>query len=266
MADPETQVDDLRPNYVRSFVRQEVKAINRDMREVTHQITTSAVDRAGDIVESGGAQVANFLKNPVVMADHGYSIERVIGKAITIDVSEKSIVATTRFRDTMLADEAFRLAQEGLGGWSIGFQPMVSHTLQDGAKMDCKTCKKRYAALAEGKSPGDYVPGGYSRHFMSWDLLEYSSVAIPMNQDIVNNAIARGLVSRENAHMFFCSITPEPAVATAAALGPTVEAVEMHPVLANALRRADGRIGKQFALASVERAVREALEKIHGPQ
>jgi len=256
--------EDLCPNYVRSFVQQEVKGVDIQKREITHQITTGAVDRAGDVVESGGAQVVNFLKNPVVMADHSYSIEKIIGKAISIEVSPKGITATTRFRDTMLADEAFRIAQEGIGGWSIGFQPMDSHSLQDGAKSGCKTCKSRFAALAEGKSPGEYVPGAYSRHFMSWDLLEYSSVAIPMNQDIVNNAIQRGLVSRENAPVFFRSITPEPTTEVVAAQGPTVEAVELHPVLANALKRAEGRSHRLFALAAVERATREALEKIHG--
>jgi len=42
----ETQAEDLCPNYVRSFVHQEVKGVDASRREVTHQITTDSVDRA----------------------------------------------------------------------------------------------------------------------------------------------------------------------------------------------------------------------------
>jgi hypothetical protein len=44
----------------------EVKAINRDEREVLHLISTKARDRGGDIVEPKGAVLKNFKRNPVV--------------------------------------------------------------------------------------------------------------------------------------------------------------------------------------------------------
>jgi hypothetical protein len=256
---PAPVADDFAPNYVRAFVEQEVKGIDEPSRAVTHLITTNAVDRMGDIVEPKGALLDNFRKNPVVLANHNYGIESVIGRASEIKITKDGIVSTTIFRDTPLADAAYRLAKEKLGGWSIGFRPTDSHTIEAGARDGCKTCKTRFASMVSGKAPGEYVPGAWTRHFVGWEMLEYSSVAIPANQDIVNNAITRGLVSRENVDRFFVrSITPTPAGKPAAAQGPTANAVELHPVLAKALRRTSVR----FAYAEMVRALGITLENV----
>jgi hypothetical protein len=269
--------DDVIPPYVRMFAGQEIKAVDESARAVTHLITTGAIDRMGDIVEPGGAELANFQRNPVVMANHSYDIRDVIGRATNLKVSKDGITATTVFRDTPLADAAYKLTREKLGGWSIGFRPTDSHSVKDGASAGCKSCKARWEEMTKGKGPGEYVPNSWSRHYTGWEMLEYSNVVIPANQEIVNNALARGLVTRELVPQFFNvapelqaavqrevprSITPEPA--KPAAPGPNAEAVEQHPVLANALKCANVRISKRFALAAVERATRDALEKIHG--
>lgn len=172
-------------NYVRAFCSQVVKAKNDAEREILHLITSASVDRYGDIVEPGGAQLENFLKNPIVMVDHDYRTERVIGKAVALTVEGDGIVARTRFRDTPLAREAYALAAEGLGGWSIGFRPIEYDSRQE-----------------KGKTLGF--------RFKKWELLEYSMVPIPANQDAVMNAIQRGFVTQEHAASFFSVSPSEP--------------------------------------------------------
>jgi len=185
----------------------EVKNIDSERKTVRHLITTNSIDRAGDIVEPKGADLENYSKNPVVMADHGYSIRDIIGTATDIKVSNHNIESTTAFGSAGLGPEAFALVEAKMArAFSIGFRSKDHHSVREGAKAGCKLCKKRFkdaqdqAEVQQGLD-GDYV---YVRglHFLEWEMLEYSLVAIPMNQDIVANAIKRGL-SPEHVSKFF---------------------------------------------------------------
>lgn len=263
---PTVQADGIVPPYVRVFAGQEVKAVDEASRSVTHLITTGAIDRMGDIVEPSGAALENFQKNPVVLANHSYRIEDVIGRATDIRVGKDGITATTQFRETPLADAAYKLTRERLGGWSIGFRPTDSHSVKDGSASGCKSCKRRWEDLTKGKEPGEYVSGGWARHYTTWEMLEYSSVAIPANQEIVNNAVSRGLVAREMVPQFFNvsehSITPEPA--KSAAPGPKVEAVELHPVLVQALSFSIKATKQRLDVLAASEQIRKAKEMIDG--
>lgn len=179
--DPECSPDEVYevPVCVRSFCATTVKAINKAEREVAHVITTANPDRVGDIVEAAGADMAHFLKHPVVVRDHSYKIEDIIGRAITLTVEEGGIFARTKYRDTPLGRDAFNLVAEGLGAWSIGFRPIS------------------FKAMKDEKG----ITKGF--RFTKWELLEYSQVAIPMNPDAVQNAVTRGWVSSENVTKFF---------------------------------------------------------------
>jgi HK97 family phage prohead protease len=173
-------IDDvLVPNYIRSMCATTIKVVNKAEREVGHLITTVNPDRVGDVVEASGADLANYLRHPVVMADHSYSIERIIGRATALTVDEKGIFARTKYRDTPLAKDAFNLAAEGLGAWSIGFRPIS------------------FKAMKDEKG----ITKGF--RFTKWEMLEYSQVAIPMNADAVQNALSKGWVSPENIKTFF---------------------------------------------------------------
>jgi HK97 family phage prohead protease len=166
-------------NYQRAVVNPELKASNAETQEVAHLISTASIDRGGDIVEPGGVDLANFLRNPVVMRNHSYQTQDIIGKATSISVEKDGIWARTTFRDTEVGREAFALSKEGLGGWSIGFRPI------------------EYESIKDDK--------GHHRgvHFKTWELLEYSQVPIPMNADAVQSAVQRGLVSEANVNLFF---------------------------------------------------------------
>lgn len=233
------------PNVIKAFVTQEVKAVNAASREILHLITNATVDRAGDIVEPKGAEIANFMRNPIVMADHGHTIDKVVGHAMSIEVSDKGISARTKFRDTPLGREAFALAKEGLGGWSIGFRPINF----DPIKTDT------------GKTKGF--------QFKQWELLEYSIVAIPCNPDVVQNAITRGLISKELSRVFFDPIEePKPTVEAVAGDGPTVEAPKSEVQLtlrgkeAGAAIEAAKRMALSTAIPEMESRIAAALRSL----
>jgi HK97 family phage prohead protease len=223
--DPEC---DAVPSCVRAFCATTIKAVNKEQREVAHLITTKNPDRVGDVVEAGGADLANYLRHPVVMANHSYRIEDVIGRAVSLQIDDDGIFARTKYRDTPLGRDAFNLAAEGLGAWSIGFRPI------------------KFAAMKDEKG----ITKGF--RFTKWELLEYSQVAIPMNADAVQNAITRGFVSAENAKTFFRTEEPvEPA--EAAPQGANVEQVLVRRVNPAALKSSLRAIGA--TLLSFEAAI-----------
>lgn len=223
------------PTLVKAFCETSIKAINKDAREILHLITNARVDRVGDIVRPKGADVSDYIKNPVVMANHDYKIENVIGRAVSIEVTDDGIYARTQFRDTPLAKEAFALAAEGLGGWSIGFQPVEFDSVRD----------------EKGKARGF--------DFKKWKLHEYSLVAIPMNPDIVQGLMQRGLVTEANVRQFFTVDEPEPS--TEAAPEPKAEAkstVPPHPALVALLKRTE----RTIAIASAADRIRRTLGEL----
>jgi hypothetical protein len=193
-----------RPAHFATFVP-DVKAVDVTTRSVTHLITNDSWDRAGDTIDEDGWEFDDYKRNPVVMADHRYSIFSVIGVNTAIDKGKGGVYATTRFDDQGLGAEAFRLHTAGLvRAWSVGFNSRKGHSINDGAKAKCPTCvKRRKAELARIGGEGEdfvYIRGW---HFLEQALLEYSLVAVPCNQDIVSNAIREGLVAKAHAGLFF---------------------------------------------------------------
>lgn len=132
-------------------------------------ITTGSADRDRDRVSPTGAILDNYLKNPVVMWGHSYSNPAdVIGRATNLEVSETGIVADFELRpaaNDFDPQNVVRLLWDG--GWvrtaSIGFQPVDAQ-------------------------PNDL--GGLD--YKTWELLEFSLVPIPANQDALRLA-AKGL-------------------------------------------------------------------------
>jgi len=170
----------------------EAKAISIDVdrRRITHVISTGRLDRGNRMVEPSGWNLANFKRAPRVLADHDYSIERVIGTGHDVKVADvprigKALIATTQFAEEGLGEVAFRLASTGIvNSWSVGWVGLKSHRI--GELDDCEACQK--ASNVE-----------WGQHFVTQELLEYSLVAIPANPDAVNGLMAAGLVSKAAA-------------------------------------------------------------------
>lgn len=46
--------------------------------------STEDIDRSGEIIKVAGWDWENFMKNPVIIANHVYKIENIVGKATKI--------------------------------------------------------------------------------------------------------------------------------------------------------------------------------------
>lgn len=129
-------------------------------------ISTPSVDRDRDRVMPGGAQIDNYMRNPVVQWGHQYDAPwTTIGKTTALQISPEGIIAEFELRPA--ANDAdpqniVRLLWEG--GWirsaSVGFIPSDA-------------------------SPNSV--GGMD--FNQWQLLEFSLVPIPANQDAIRLAM-----------------------------------------------------------------------------
>ena len=98
-------------------------AISIDVEERTIEVvmTTRDVDRDGDIVETKGIELKNFLENPVVLWAHNASLPP-IGKILDIVQEDTLMRGTVKFASTPMAEEIFQLYVGGfLKTWSIGF-------------------------------------------------------------------------------------------------------------------------------------------------
>jgi HK97 family phage prohead protease len=129
-------------------------------------INTAGLDRDHDRVLPIGAKIDNYLRNPIVQWGHDYrSPWATIGKTTSLEVSPEGIIADFELRPAANESDPqniIRLLWEG--GWvrtaSIGFMPVKA-------------------------KPNDM--GGTD--FEEWELLEWSVVSVPSNQDALRLAL-----------------------------------------------------------------------------
>ncbi len=128
-------------------------------------ISTAGCDRDRDRVMPRGAVLDNYLKNPVVMWGHSYySPADVIGRTVNLETNDGGVVADFELRPAANDQDPqniVRLLWDG--GWvrtaSIGFRPIEMQ-------------------------PNEF--GG--NDITAWELLEWSLVPIPANQDALRLA------------------------------------------------------------------------------
>jgi len=139
-------------------------------RKLRVTIATGSRDRHGDILEPGGAQIAAYLKNPVVLWAHEYK-KLPIGRCTSLVRDGAALKAEILFAPTEFAKEVLNLYARGfLRAWSVGFLPLEWDVIEN----------------KDGKF------GGY--HVRSWELIELSAVPVPANADALTDALQKGLV------------------------------------------------------------------------
>ncbi|MBI5401848.1 MAG: HK97 family phage prohead protease [Ignavibacteriae bacterium] len=149
----------------KNFIITEKSFNDKDMT-ITHYISTVTPDRFGDIVNPFGMDADNFRKNPIVLFGHSHNARtNIIGKNILLAPDDFGVKAMTKFADTSAGKDIYNLNKEGyLNAWSIGFIPK----------------KTKIQNTTVNNQPGTY------NIIDEWELLEYSSVAIPANPDALN--------------------------------------------------------------------------------
>jgi hypothetical protein len=133
--------------------------------------STEDYDRVGDKMYMSGAKIQNYLKNPVILANHNYGDSEkptCIGKALSVVIQNSQLIFKIQFADTDNGREWFYLYSNGyMKASSIGFIPL------------------QY----KGNDQGGY-------DFIEWELLELSLVAVPCNPNAVQRAFNEGKISK----------------------------------------------------------------------
>jgi len=153
-------------------------------RTALARISTTSVDRDGDVLLPSGLMAEEYRRNPVVLMQH--DPDRVLGRATNLRTTSNAVMAQVQFAErpdslpTNLEwppDTVLSLLQQGvLNGFSVGF------SIPPGGR--------REATAKDVERFGDNVRSVVTR----WNLLEFSVVSIPANQDALLVAVSKGLV------------------------------------------------------------------------
>ncbi len=142
-------------------------------RSVQFTISKEVVDRTGDILRAGGVDFSNYMKNPVFLSFHN-SREFPLGKVTKFWVEGNAVKAIVYFptieelssdpaqasEKAKLVDFTYHCYKTGmLNAVSVGFIPLEWTETKDGYDIT------------------------------KWELLEFSAVAVPANQDAIAEAV-----------------------------------------------------------------------------
>lgn len=142
-------------------------------RSVQFTISKEVVDRDGDILRAGGVDFTNYMKNPVFLSFHN-SREFPLGKVTKFWVEGNAVKAIVYFptieelstdpaqasEKAKLVDFTYHCYKTGmLNAVSVGFKPLEWTETKDGYDIT------------------------------KWELLEFSAVAVPANQDAIAEAV-----------------------------------------------------------------------------
>ena len=83
----EEKINELK-SLISSFDIKEVKQ-GRTFRVVA---STEDSDRSWEIIKAAWWDYSNFMKNPVIIANHVYKIENIVGKATDIYVKDNQLI------------------------------------------------------------------------------------------------------------------------------------------------------------------------------
>jgi phage head maturation protease len=151
-------------------------------RAIVARISTTSVDRDGDVILPSGLDSKNFEKNPVVLMMHNNQ-KLPLGRAMGIERQPDAVIAKAQMerRPPTLPpgiewppDTVLDLFKQGAPlGFSVGFR--------------IKDSGARAATVKDRRRFGD----GVQRVITQWELLEFSVVPIPSNQDSLLMAVSK---------------------------------------------------------------------------
>ena len=158
-------------------IKSEIKTdiVTKDLgdRSVQFTISKEVVDRDGDILRAGGVDFTNYMKNPVFLGFHN-SHDFPLGKVTKFWVEGDSVKAIVYFptleelsSDPALASEKAKLIDFSYYAYKNGLMNAVS----------------------VGFIPLEWTETKTGYDITKWELLEFSAVAVPANQDAIAEAV-----------------------------------------------------------------------------
>ena len=155
--------------------KKDLSTITEDMgnRTVRFTISKEVVDRDGDILRASGVDFTNYMKNPVFLSFHN-SREFPLGKVTRFWVEGNSVKADVYFptieelsTNPEQASEKAKLVDFTYNCYKTGMLNAVS----------------------VGFIPLEWVETENGFDILKWELLEFSAVAVPANQDAIAEAV-----------------------------------------------------------------------------
>lgn len=150
-----------------------VKAEEIAERTVQFTISKEVEDRDGDILRASGCDFTNYMKNPVFCSFHN-TREFPLGKVTKFWVEGKSVKATVYFP-------------------TIEELSTKPEQASEKAKLTdfCYHCYKTgmLNAVSVGFIPLEWTETKNGFDITKWELLEFSAVAVPANQDAIAEAV-----------------------------------------------------------------------------
>lgn len=156
-------------------------------RRVLFTISKEVIDRDGDILRANGCDLTNYLKNKVFLGFHN-SRDFPLGKTEDIWIEADRVKAIVYFPTVE----------------ELSSDP---NNASEKAKL-CDFCYHCYKtgmlnAVSVGFIPLEWIETEKGFDILKWELLEFSAVAVPANQDAIAEAVksfgdefAKGLVSK----------------------------------------------------------------------
>lgn len=168
--------------------RKELPIETKDLgdRRVLFTISKEVIDRDGDILRANGCDLTNYLKNKVFLGFHN-SRDFPLGKTEDIWIEADRVKAIVYFPTVE----------------ELSSDP---NNASEKAKL-CDFCYHCYKtgmlnAVSVGFIPLEWIEIEKGFDILKWELLEFSAVAVPANQDAIAEAVksfgdefAKGLVS-----------------------------------------------------------------------
>ena len=153
----------MKTKKIQKVYRAEIKSIDVANHLVTAMVSSRSVDRDGEIVtpEAINKRINLYMAHPILLSSHRYDdLMKQIGKAEDVKFSPDGVTATFKYfvgQGNPEADWAFKLAQNGVAAYSIGF---MAHSWED-----------------------KQLDGQIYREFTDVELVEISQVLVPSNRD-----------------------------------------------------------------------------------
>lgn len=142
-------------------------------RTVIFTISKEVVDRDGDILRASGVDFTNYMKNPVFLSFHN-SHEFPLGKVLRFWVENDSVKAEVYF--PTIAELSSDLENVSEKAKLVDF---TYHCYKTGM----------LNAVSVGFIPTEYKETRTGFDVIKWELLEFSAVAVPANQDAIAEAV-----------------------------------------------------------------------------
>lgn len=159
-------------------------------RTVRFQISNEVTDRDGDVLIANGCDFGNYLKNPVFLPfHHGDSFP--LGKVVSIFIENNAVYADVYFptidelsTNPANASEKAKLVDFTYHCYKTGMLSAVS-----------------VGFIIKKAEPNDKTDG---LKVLEWELLEFSAVAVPANQEALAQAVKS--FGFDKANKYFKSI------------------------------------------------------------